>query len=264
MPKAPGTTVELTTPDTVAPAKAFTASTTVTVPADQPTVKSVAGHLTVPSGWDAVLTSDDTVGSLKPGDSATFTWKVTPPSGTLPKAAALKTSVDYVQRGHSTTHGDERIVDTVPPVPPAGTDAVSDLTFMFASNGWGPVERDTSVGENAAGDGKTITINGVKYSKGLGTNSISDVRIYLGGKCTSFTAQVGVDDETGGAGTVTFSVVADGTAVVTTPTIRGRQAATSVSASVAGAQVLDLIVGDAGDGNGNDHGYWAMPTLTGG
>jgi beta-galactosidase GanA len=262
MPKAPGTTVELTTPDTVAPAKAFTASTTVTVPADQPTVKSVAGHLTVPSGWDAVLTSDDTVGSLKPGDSATFTWKVTPPSGTLPKAAALKTSVDYVQRGHSTTHGDERIVDTVPPVPPAGTDAVSDLTFMFASNGWGPVERDTSVGENAAGDGKTITINGVKYSKGLGTNSISDVRIYLGGKCTSFTAQVGVDDETGGAGTVTFSVVADGTAVVTTPTIRGRQAATSVSASVAGAQVLDLIVGDAGDGNGNDHGDWAMPTLT--
>jgi NPCBM/NEW2 domain-containing protein len=30
----------------------------------------------------------------------------------------------------------------------------------------------------------------------------------------------------------------------------------------AGAQVLDLIVGDAGDGNGNDHGDWAIPTLT--
>jgi hypothetical protein len=28
------------------------------------------------------------------------------------------------------------------------------------------------------------------------------------------------------------------------------------------AQVLDLVVGDGGDGNGNDHGDWANPTLT--
>jgi hypothetical protein len=25
--------------------------------------------------------------------------------------------------------------------------------------------------------------------------------------------------------------------------------------------VLDLVVGDAGDGNGNDHGDWANPTI---
>ena len=29
-----------------------------------------------------------------------------------------------------------------------------------------------------------------------------------------------------------------------------------------GGQVLDLSVGDGGDGNGNDHGDWAIPTLT--
>ncbi|WP_425953751.1 beta-galactosidase [Xylanimonas sp. McL0601] len=262
MPKARGTAVELSTPDTVAAGTSFTASTTVKVPDDQPTITSVTGKLVVPAGWNAVATSDTSVSTVKPGKSATFTWKVTPPSGTLPRASALKTTVDYVQRGDATSSGDERIVDTVPPTPPAGTNAVSDLTFMYASNGWGPVERDTSVGENAAGDGRTITINGVTFGKGLGTNSVSDVRIYLGGKCTSFTAKVGVDDETNGAGTVTFSVVADGTALVTTPTIRGKQAASSVSASVAGAQVLDLIVGDGGDGNGNDHGDWAVPTLT--
>jgi hypothetical protein len=71
-----------------------------------------------------------------------------------------------------------------------------------------------------------------------------------------------VDDEQNGAGTVTFSVVADGQTLVTTPTIRGHQAAVSIDVPVNGAQVLDLIVGDAGDGNGNDHGDWALPTLT--
>nr|WP_268980396.1 NPCBM/NEW2 domain-containing protein [Streptomyces sp. Y2F8-2] len=85
---------------------------------------------------------------------------------------------------------------------------------------------------------------------------------YRAGKCTRMTAYVGVDEETGGAGTVTFSVIADGKTLVTTPTIRGRQAAVPIDADVSGAQVIGLKVGDAGDGNGNDHGDWAMPTLT--
>jgi hypothetical protein len=32
--------------------------------------------------------------------------------------------------------------------------------------------------------------------------------------------------------------------------------------NVTGAQVLDLYVGDGGDGNGSDHADWANPTLT--
>jgi hypothetical protein len=143
---------------------------------------------------------------------------------------------------------------------PSGTDAVSDLPFLSATNGWGPVERDTSNGGQAAGDGHPIAINGVTYTKGLGTNSISDVEVYLGGHCTRFTAMVGVDDEKNGAGTVTFSVAADGKTLVTTPTIRGHQPTTPIDVDVTGAQVLDLIVSDAGDGN--DHGDWAIPTVT--
>ena len=140
--------------------------------------------------------------------------------------------------------------------------AVSDLPFLSATNGWGPVERDTSNGEQAAGDGKPITIAGQVYAKGLGTNSISDVQIYLGGQCTRFTAAVGVDDEQNGAGTVTFSVLADGKTLVTTPVIHGHQAAAPIDVDVTGAQVLELVVGDGGDGNGSDHGDWAQPTLT--
>jgi hypothetical protein len=189
------------------------------------------------------------------------TWQVQPPAGTQPTVAALTATVAYRRDGRPGSAGDERIVAYYPP-PPAGQDYVSDLPFISATNGWGPVERDTSNGEQAAGDGKTITINGVTYAKGLGTNSVSDVRVYLGGSCTRFTASVGVDDEQNGAGTVTFSVLADGTALVTTPTVRGHQNATSIDVNVTGAQVLDLVVGDAGDGNGNDHGDWAVPVLT--
>jgi hypothetical protein len=202
------------------------------------------------------------VSAVHPGSSAAFTWQVQVASGQLPAASALTAVVHYVQRARPASNSDERIIRSVPPPPPAGTDAVSDLPFLSATNGWGPVERDTSNGEQAAGDGHPITINGVTYAKGLGTNAISDVEVYLGGRCTRFTAMVGVDDEQNGAGTVTFSVAADGKTLATTPTIRGHQPATSLDVDVTGAQVLDLIVGDAGDGNGNDHGDWAMPTLT--
>jgi NPCBM/NEW2 domain-containing protein len=136
--------------------------------------------------------------------------------------------VNYTQSARQASNSDERIIRSVPPPPSPGTDAVSDLPFLSATNGWGPVERDTSNGEQAAGDGHPITINGVSYAKGLGTNSISDVEVYLGGRCTRFTAMVGVDDEKNGAGTVTFSVAADGKTLVTTPTIRGHQPATPI------------------------------------
>ena len=119
-----------------------------------------------------------------------------------------------------------------------------------------------SVGGNQAGDGKTITLNGVTYAKGLGTNSISDVELYLGGRCSTFTATVGIDDEVGNAGSVTFSVVADGTTLTTTPVLTGASSSIDINVPVTGAQVLDLVVGDGGDGNGNDHGDWANPTLT--
>ena len=72
-----------------------------------------------------------------------------------------------------------------------------------------------------------------------------------------------MDDETGDAGTVTFTrgrrrqdaghhAASDGQSASATP----------IDVDVTGAQVLDLVVGDGGDGNGNDHGDWAIPTLT--
>ncbi|MFG2793812.1 beta-galactosidase [Streptomyces sp. NPDC048419] len=262
MPKRPGADVTLDLPDTAQSGQPFTARTTVQIPKNRRSASQLTASLSAPDGWSVGDPSPTSVKRLQPGQSATFTWTVKPPAGKLPSASALTTTVHYRQDGGQAAAGDERIVGGIPPAPPAGKDAVSDLPFLSSTNGWGPVERDSSVGEQAAGDGRAISIAGTAYAKGLGTNSLSDVQLYLAGNCSRLTAAVGVDDETGGSGTVTFSVVADGKTLVTTPTIRGKQAAVPIDVDVSGAQVVDLKVGDAGDGNGNDHGDWGTPTLT--
>jgi hypothetical protein len=233
----------------------------VQIPADRARATNLTPSLQLPAGWTAGAPSPASIDALTPGTSATFTWTVRPSSGTQPSAAALTGTVAYTQSHKPGTAKDERIVGYYVP-PPAGQDYVSDLPFISATNGWGPVERDMSNGEQAAGDGHAITINGTTYTKGLGTNATSDVKLYLGGHCATLTTSVGVDDETNGAGSVTFSVLADGSTLTTTPVIRGHQAATSLTVGVTGAQVLDLVVADGGDGNGYDHADWAGTQIT--
>src|SRR5262249_43034577 len=65
--------------------------------------------------------------------------------------------------------------------PSSNVTFVSDLAYKVIANGWGPVEKDRSNGEQAAGDGKLITINGITFPKGLGAHAASDVRITLDG-----------------------------------------------------------------------------------
>ncbi|HZP54807.1 NPCBM/NEW2 domain-containing protein, partial [Actinocrinis sp.] len=261
MPEAPGANVSLQVPDTAQPATAFTATATVSVPTGHGSATNLVPSLTLPAGWTASAPSPASVSKLEAGKSATFTWTVQPSSGSQPAAAALTASVSYSKRGKHQTAKDERIVGFYVP-PAAGSDYVSDLPFISATNGWGPVERDMSNGEQAAGDGHPITINGVTFTKGLGVHANGDVKVYLGGHCTTFTASVGVDDETAGAGSVTFSVLADGKTLTATPVIHGHQAATSLSVDLTGAQVLDLVVGDGGDGNAHDHSDWGGAQIT--
>jgi beta-galactosidase len=138
---------------------------------------------------------------------------------------------------------------------------VSDLEFVTEQNGWGPLERDRSNGEQGATDGRPITIGGQVYEKGLGVHAESIVDVYLGGNCMTFTADVGVDDEVGNAGSVVFEVYTDGVRQFASPTLRGPDAPLPVSLDVTGAQMLRLRVHDAGNGNGNDHADWAAAAL---
>ena len=140
--------------------------------------------------------------------------------------------------------------------PPTGTRFLSDLQWTSATNGWGPVEKDRSVGNQAAGDGRTLTINGTTYAKGLGAHAASDVRYGVAGKCTEVSADVGIDDEKA-AGTVVFQIFKDGTKVADSGTMTATAAAKHLTADITGANELRLVVTDAGDGINNDHADWA-------
>jgi hypothetical protein len=135
---------------------------------------------------------------------------------------------------------------------------VSDLNWTSTTNGWGPVEKDKSNGEQAIGDGTTITLNGISYTKGLGVHANSEVDYALGGNYTRFTSDIGVDDESGARGTVVFQVWADGGKLYDSGVMTGSSATKTISVDVTGKQNLQLIVTDAGDGNGSDHADWDL------
>ena len=170
-------------------------------------------------------------------------------------------SLYYLGRGTGSTTGVVFKITyngTQPTPPPQSGDVyLSDLPWVSATNGWGPVELDQSNGENGGGDGNTITLDGVTYSKGLGAHAVSEIIYNLGGNYTSFSADVGVDDEVSSNGSVTFEVWADGVKLYDSGLLLGSSARKSLNVSVAGRQQLRLVVTDGGDGNTSDHADWA-------
>jgi hypothetical protein len=142
------------------------------------------------------------------------------------------------------------------------TTYLSDHSWTSANNGWGPVEKDMSNGETAVGDGRTITLNGTTYNKGLGVHAISDIRYDLSGlNASTFAAKVGVDDEVGANGSVTFEVYTDGAKVYDSGVMTGSSATKDVSVNVSGKGELRLVVTTASDGDAYDHADWAGAKL---
>jgi alpha-galactosidase len=146
--------------------------------------------------------------------------------------------------------------------PPDGRSFLSDVPWLRADNGFGPVEKDTSNGEQAAGDGHPITIQGTVYAKGIGAHAPGSIEYYLAGRCSAVSAQVGVDDEKSATGSVTFELWADGTKVADSGSLTVDDAAKPLAADLTGAAFLRLVVTDGGNGNNSDHADWADAKLT--
>jgi len=139
---------------------------------------------------------------------------------------------------------------------------ISTLPYTVNANGWGPVERDLSNGENGSGDGRPISLNGVIYSKGLGVHAASDVVISLNGQFTTFTSDIGVDDEVGSNGSVNFQVWGDGVLLYESGVMTGSTPTKSVNVNIAGKSQLRLVVTDGGNGASSDHADWANALLS--
>lgn len=146
---------------------------------------------------------------------------------------------------------------------------LSDQTFSSATNGWGPVEADTSNGEAAARDGRGLSIAGATYPKGIGVHAPSSISYTLdkSSNCTSFEAIVGLDDEIRNQtryGSVTFQIWTDGAKVWESKplSVSSSPASEAVSLPIIGKSTLELRVTDGGDGLEYDHADWGSARVT--
>ena len=134
---------------------------------------------------------------------------------------------------------------------------ISDLTPSYSVNGYGVLQKDVS------NQGHALSLNGVKFAKGLGAHAYSENRYALSGACSAFTSKVGIDDEIPpGLGSVIFQVWADGTKLYDSGILQSGSPAGSVSVNIAGTQTLSLIVTNGVPGINCDHGDWANAIIT--
>lgn len=145
--------------------------------------------------------------------------------------------------------------------PPASVEVyVSDLD-VTSTNGFGPIEKDMSNGEDAPNDGKTLTLGGTTYTKGFGVHASSEITVPLGGGYKTFLAEVGIDDEVADQGTVVFQVLVDGQIAFDSGIMTGASDTKAVSVDVSGKQELKLVVSNGGDDDSFDHADWAAARL---
>lgn len=220
------------------------AGQTITVPAafrndGRTAVTGARLTLTAPSGW-AVSGPQPSSPALGSGAELSGTWQVTVPAGTPPGSYTLTANASYAWTGgHAgSASGDGGLQVEVPP---SGSPYLDTLSWLSATNGYGPVLVDKNY------YGGPLTIHGVTYTHGFWTNSPADLTFYLGGKCTSFTTDLGLDDSDAGQGAVDYKIYADGTQVFDSGVVTNSTPAVHASVSVSGDQILEIVVAE---GNG--------------
>ncbi|MCX4583271.1 NPCBM/NEW2 domain-containing protein [Streptomyces sp. NBC_01481] len=249
-----------------------TAAAAVAVPAGQELGAGVAGTVAVdvtagtrdatavqvslnaPAGWQ--VSPAQAVDRIPAGTTRRVEVAVTPAKDAMPGEATLTALARHRAAGVDRTSL-QRFAVGVMPRPPVADAWASDLLWLTAANGYGPAERDRSNGESGAADGHVLILAGTTYEKGIGAHADSDIEVYLGGRCTALTADVGIDDEINGYGEVAFSVEADGKVLWASPKVTGASATVPVDVPLVGARHVRLKVTDTNGSKTGDHGDWA-------
>ena len=216
----------------------------------------VVGGTDAPSGWTISPSDAVTTPTLGAGKTLEVNWTVTPPANAQPGTYHLQVEGNI---------GDQQLSSPITVTlagPPIQTGYLSDQQWLESSNYWGPVERDKSNGEQAAGDGKAITIGGKAYTKGLGVHAASSVLFYNAAHCATLTAAVGVDDESTAGGKVEFQVWADDRMIASSGPVTYQDAAKPLTANIGNSQFIRLVVTNSDDGPNYDHADWADLQVT--
>jgi alpha-galactosidase len=252
---------------TVEPGRSNQLITRVTNTGGTETVKNVTASLTVPAGWTASPATPASTKKLAAGDTFTVTWNVTPPAGAAQQDYNLSGTVGFAwgdKKDVGVIDGTAVVHSATAPGP--GTTYLSDVPWSTAVNHLGPVEKDMSGGNAAAGDGLPITIGGVTYAKGLGAQAPAEIDYYTAARCSTVTFSAGIDDEVDVPGVVhgssQFQVWADGELVADTGIVTGDQPPKQVTADVTGARYIRLVATNGGDNAYFDHTDFADAKIT--
>ena len=127
---------------------------------------------------------------------------------------------------------------------------LSTLDLSGVEQDWGQAQADHSV------DHHDLKIGGKTFAHGIGTHANSTIEIDIDGRAARISGAAGVDDETGGKGSVVFDIVADGREVWNSGLRRGNETAKDFSLDLSGVKHVTLEVGDGGDGINFDHADW--------
>ncbi len=190
---------------------------------------------------------------------------------TLDPSAALANATTYVATVRGGASGvkdvagnplaaDRSWTFTTAAAPGGTTSYLSDLAYTVVSNGFGPAEKDRSNGEAGAADGRPLTLAGVVYPKGIGVHAPSEIRYNLTG-CSTFTTKVGLDDEVGSNGSLSFQIWGDAVKLADSGIMTGTSPTQTLTVDLTGRSQLRLIVDPNGPG-WHDHGDWADARLT--
>jgi hypothetical protein len=114
--------------------------------------------------------------------------------------------------------------------------------------------------------GSPLRAAGKLYLKGLGMHSAARLTYDLDRPYQQFAAELAVDDETAGRGSVVFRVFVDdgagnGAFKYTSPVIRGGDPPTPISVDLTGAKRLSLLVEYSDRGDELDHADWLNARL---
>ncbi|MET9310872.1 alpha-N-acetylglucosaminidase TIM-barrel domain-containing protein [Kribbella sp. NPDC003505] len=222
----------------------------------------VTFDVTAPAGI-TVEPADDAPTQIGPGATVSQSWTVRGGDG-LPDKVALQVSM-------RSDESELRKATAVLPVAAAGRYQLSDLPFASSRNHDGvyPVARDTVTPATPSGNGRPILLDGVAYSKGLGTNANADVRFELGGGCERFTTVAGIDDAMNHTpdGDVVVRVFGDGRLLTESGVLRSGIAgdaskAVMLDADVTGVRQLRLQVHQYDANRYFDALSFGVPTVT--
>lgn len=115
---------------------------------------------------------------------------------------------------------------------------------------------DTKAGRCAAGG--PLRLGNKTYTRGIGVNSHSILRVSLAQPAARFLAEIGLDRNVDGSpGSVAFHVAVGGKDVFATGVMRPTGEVRTIDVPLAGARQIDLVVDEGGDSRSFDQADWA-------